>query len=172
MMSDSLARREILDLLARGKINIDEAVGLLSQSSETVLLAENDETIYKAEMIGDQDVAKAIKVDETEKTANVIADEMVLKGIEKKPPFVNGSGRKPRWLRIRVANLDSGENRVSVNVPFAMVKFGLGIARVFSPEIEGANFDEISDMFLSAEQGLLVDVEDSESNEHVRVYLD
>ncbi len=166
-MSETLVRQDVLDLLARGKISIDEAVELLSRSSDIGLAEENEDPVYKAEVIGHQENVEALKVEEMLKADSTDDTEFALK--EKKT--INAS-RKPRWLRVRVSNLESGKSKVSVNVPFAMVKFGLGIARVFSPEINGTNLDEINDMFLAAEQGLLVDVEDAESNEHVQIYLD
>lgn len=166
-MSEVLARQEVLDLLARGKISIDETVELLSRSGEIGRVEGNEDPVYKAEIIGDQENVDAQKADELLKADPVYDAEFASK--EKQ---ATNASRKPRWLRVRVSNLESGKSKVSVNVPFAMVKFGLGIARVFSPEINGNNLDEINDMFLAAEQGLLVDVEDAESNEHVQIYLD
>ncbi|MDX1413555.1 MAG: hypothetical protein R3293_05140 [Candidatus Promineifilaceae bacterium] len=171
MMPESIAREEILDLLSRGKITIDEAVGLLNRTSAAEQKYEQEAPVFKAEIVDDEENVEVARV----KEPDPIEDSAVFKNhvIDKDNPRTRThEGGNPRWLRILVADLDSGKNKVSVNVPFAMVKFGLGVARVFSPEIEGVNLEEVSEMFSHAGDGLLVDVEDVESNEHVQIYLD
>lgn len=80
--------------------------------------------------------------------------------------------KKPSWFRVRVANLETGKNRVSVNIPVRMMKFGLKIGSRFSPEIENLDWNELSGMVQNMEAGVLVDVQDEDSNEHVQIYLD
>ena len=171
MMSDSVERKDVLDLLARGKINIDEAVALLSQGDKKEKIGD-DETVYKADIASDFNFVEAVSNEEIERFAAVDDNEIKIEEIEGKTPRFQNDGQKPRWLRIKVSNLDSGKSKVSVNVPFALVKFGLGIARVFSPETERENLDAIGAMITDDVQGLLVDVEDVDSNEHVQIYLD
>ena len=84
----------------------------------------------------------------------------------------DGNGKRPRWLRVQIVNTKTGKNKFSVNVPFGVVKFGLGIARVFSPEMDGVDFDEIGELISNADAGLLVDVQDEDSNEHVKIFFD
>jgi hypothetical protein len=38
---------------------------------------------------------------------------------------MGGLGRKPRWLRVRVTDTDSGRPRVNVRLPISMVSVGL-----------------------------------------------
>ncbi len=85
----------------------------------------------------------------------------------------SGNGGKPRWLRIRVKELNTGRNKVSINVPVGIVSFGLGIARRFGAGPE--NIDEASEMWKmlkNEERGVIVDVQDEEDNEHVQISLD
>lgn len=171
-MSESLARQEVLDLLAKGKINIDEAIELLDQPNESTHDGEKNEPVFKADVVSENVYADTIKVIETDTIVDPSVSEIKSNEFREEPQSVDYKVRKPHWLRIRVANLESGKNKVSVNVPFAMVRFGLGVARVLSPKIDGVYLDEIDDMFSRVEEGLLVDVEDAESNEHVQIYLD
>ncbi len=176
MMSEVETREEILKFLARGKISIDEAVELLDQSPRLADYAESDQPLYKAE-IGDGFDARAafeIKADD-----QLAIEELPAK--EKETQFddimqseykSSVKGKQPRWLRVQVINSKTGNNKVAVNVPFGMVKFGLGIARVFSPEMKGVDFDEINELLSNADAGLLVEVQDEESNEHVRIFFD
>jgi hypothetical protein len=162
-------RQDVLELLARGKISIDEAVEMLEQENENKLSATESETIYKVDMdqeyidensqaIGEADFLEPSKATTDEKSPT-----------ESRP---RGSMRRPRWLRVRVLNSETGNNKVSVNIPLAMVKFGLGVARIFSPEMKNVGMDELDELMNDAESGLLVEVQDEESKEHVSVFLD
>jgi len=90
------------------------------------------------------------------------------------PSPVKTKGREdgPTMFRVRVRNLDTGENKVSVNIPVRMLKFGLKLGGRFAPELEGLNLNEINEMVTGMESGMLVEVQNEESNEHVQVYLD
>jgi hypothetical protein len=72
---------------------------------------------------------------------------------------------------VRVKNLESGKNKVSVNIPLPMVKFGLKIGRQFSPELNELDLDEMIAALDEGESGMIVDVQDEESNEHVQVFI-
>ena len=88
------------------------------------------------------------------------------------PPSAAKDGQEPSWFRVRVANLETGKNRVTVNIPIRMMKFGLKIGSRFSPEIENLDWNELTGMMKDMKSGMLVDVQDEDSNEHVQVYLD
>jgi len=81
-------------------------------------------------------------------------------------------GKKPSWLHVRVRDLQSGRNKVTVNVPLGMVKFGLKIGGRFSPELNGLDWNELQGMMDEMESGILVDVQDEEDGEHVQVFVD
>lgn len=132
----STSRKEILDLLAKGKISADEAADLLSQPP----------------------AATAVTV---EKPA---APE------PPSPPAAKGT--KPSWLHVRVRDLHSGNNKVTVNVPLGMVKLGLKIGGRFSPELKDLDWHDLQGMIDDMHSGLLVDVQDDEGGEHVQVFID
>jgi len=148
----TINRKEILDLLASGKINAVEAAELLNSAEEgTAVPTKEDlkEEVWKAEL----------------------DDEPVIK-IEDPMSFKTGNGSKGRWLHVRVRNLETGKNKVSVNIPLPVVKFGLKIGRQFSPELNELDMDEMYNAIGKAENGMIVDVQDEESNEHVQVFID
>lgn len=158
-MTQEQTRKEVLDLLARGKIGIDEAVTLLEQDTEVgakekVGVAED--VVYKLD-VEDEPVPGA---------------KQALKVEELPAATARTKNDQPRWLRIRVTELSSGKSKVIVNIPFGMVKFGLGMAKMFAPEKFGADWDQIGEMLPTGGEGLMVDVEDAESNEHVQIYVD
>jgi hypothetical protein len=81
-------------------------------------------------------------------------------------------GNGPSMFRVRVRNLETGDSKVSVNIPLRMLKFGLKLGGRFSPELEGFDINEINEMMTDMEIGMLVEVENEESNEHVQVYVE
>lgn len=175
-MSEAETREEILDLLARGKISIDDAVGLLDHSSGQMDSPVSDEPLFKAEMEQGFDVTEEVNIkvyDEMAAEKNLIKEKNIQLNDRTQSEIKNSdSSKQPRWLRVQVVNSETGKNKVTVNVPFAMVKFGLGIAQVFSPEMKGVDLNEIGELFANADAGLLVDVQDDDSNEHVKIFFD
>ena len=80
------------------------------------------------------------------------------------------NGREPRWLHVQVSDLNTGKSKVKVNIPLRMVKFGLGMGRRFAPELDGIDWNDLS-RIMTEEDGVLVDVQDSEDGEHVRIFV-
>ena len=136
-------RQEILELLAKGKISADEAAELLSSVQE--------------------------KTTETP-PASEAATEPVQKAAPE--PVFKTNGKKPSWFKVRVRNLETGKNKVTVNIPLGMVDFGLKLGRHFAPELEGLDYEELTGMMKNMESGMLVEVEDEEDNEHVQIFVE
>ncbi len=92
--------------------------------------------------------------------------------LEPPEPFTTGLGRKPRWLRVRVTDTDSGRPRVNVRLPVSMVSVGLKMGSKFAPQVEGLDADQLMQIIESGELGQIVDVYDEEDGEHVEVFLE
>ena len=86
------------------------------------------------------------------------------------PPL--SSGRKPRWLHVRVTDTNTGRARVNVRLPVSMINIGLKMGSKFAPEVEGLNMEDLMRMIELGEIGQIVDVHDEEDGEHVEVYLE
>lgn len=86
------------------------------------------------------------------------------------------AGRTPRWIRVRVTDVATGQCKVNVNVPMGVVtaagRLGarLGLAKV--AEKEGIDLEELFQAIQSGAEGKLVDVTDNENREHVEVYVE
>jgi hypothetical protein len=85
---------------------------------------------------------------------------------------MRANGEKPRWLRIRVRDMASGRNKVTINLPLRLVSFGLGIANRFGADLDRAELDGLMEMIKHGEKGVLVEVEDDEDGEYVQIMLD
>lgn len=150
-------RQEILELLATGKLTVDEAADLLSGGNQTevkgVAEAEEEPIVQKEPAPAELDDLIKVEPDPARAYAS------------------KSDGSRPSWLRVRVSDMKTGKNKVTVNVPMRLVRFGLSIGSHFAPELDGLDWDEI-DSYLSAEKGMLVDVQDEEDGEHVQIFVD
>jgi hypothetical protein len=87
------------------------------------------------------------------------------------PPPPPGAPSERRWFRVRVTDLETGKNKVSVNLPIGLVDVGMRMGARFAPELEGMDLTEIIDQMKSGAQGKIVEVEDSEDGERVEIYI-
>lgn len=87
-------------------------------------------------------------------------------------PNMPGLGRRPRWLRVRVTDTDTGRPRVNVRLPISMVNVGLKMGSKFAPQVEGLDADQLMKIIESGEMGQIVDVFDEDDGEHVEVFLE
>jgi hypothetical protein len=88
-------------------------------------------------------------------------------------PPARPAGSDARWLRIQVSDLDSGRQRVRVNVPLGLVKLGMRLGGSVSDVVDPHLMDEVwAAMQDPTIEGTLVEVEDVDDNEHVHIYID
>ena len=142
-------RSEILQLLSQGKITAEEAAEMLSNPAPETAVPQKE---------------AVIEIEE-EETAVPEKEPLSLKETA-------AAGNAPSWFKVRVRNLDTGKNKVSVNIPMRMFKFGLKIGRKFTDELDDLNWDEINGLMKHMQTGMIVEVQDEESNEHVQVYFE
>jgi hypothetical protein len=81
-------------------------------------------------------------------------------------------GQGPSWFRVQVVNTETGKNKVSVNIPIHVLRLGLKIGGRFAPELQNLDWNELESLMQYLQTGLLVEVQDEESNEHVRVFIE
>ncbi len=135
-------RREILDMIASGKISAEEASRMLSGVE-----------------VGKSDPDQPIQV------------KMLKEQEYEVPKTVSKEGGSPRWFHVHVSDLNTGKSKVKVNIPMGLVKVGLAIGSRFAPEVAGLDLDELSG-FITTNKGLLVDVQDDEDGERVQIFVD
>jgi len=86
------------------------------------------------------------------------------------PP--EGSLSPPRWFRVRVTDLKSGESKINVSIPMGLVDIGLKIGAHFAPDLEGFDFAKVAEAIRQGAQGKIVDIEDLEDGERVEIYVE
>ena len=83
-----------------------------------------------------------------------------------------GGPSKPRWFRVRVTDLETGQNKVNVNLPLSLVEVGARMGARFAPELENTGFSEIVDQIRGGAQGKIIEVEDAQDGERVEIYVE
>lgn len=78
----------------------------------------------------------------------------------------------PRWFRVRITDITSGKEKVSVNLPMGLVNVGMKMGARFAPEIEGVDLNNLMVAIHGGAQGKLVDVVDNEEGERVEIFVE
>lgn len=81
-------------------------------------------------------------------------------------------GGEARWFRVRVTDLNTGKNKVNVNIPMSLVNVGIKMGAKFAPNVEGLDFDEISQAIQDGARGKIVDVVDEDDGERVEIFIE
>jgi hypothetical protein len=130
-----VTRKEILQMLSEGTIDVARATEMLNDARES-----------------SEPAAPPVREPEA-------------------PVAAGKPGR--RWLHVHVSDLESGRQRVKVNVPLGLVNFGLKIGARFTDEMdETMMHDVLTALQDESLTGTLVEVEDLEDNERVHIFID
>lgn len=78
----------------------------------------------------------------------------------------------PRWFRVRVTDLETGKNKVNVNLPMSLVEVGTRMGARFAPELEGMGIGDLIEQIKGGAQGKIIEVEDIEDGERVEIYVE
>ena len=122
--------------------------------------------------------------DETMKNLKMVEDKKIsaeeaaklLEALERSSGKEETSQEKYRkTLRIKVFEGDLSKPKVSVNIPLTIVKF---IGKLMPDKVKtkldeyNVSFEQIMEMVEKGETGKLVEVEDTEENERVEIYIE
>ena len=94
------------------------------------------------------------------------------------PPGLESGGGKGtvnlsgRWLHVRVSDLDTGRQKVNVNLPLSWVEVGMRIGAQYRPEVANFDLNALVEQIRSGAEGKLVEVEDLDDNERVEIFVD
>lgn len=146
-----MTRIEILQKLAAGELTVDEATRLLQDASESASETEAQEEKPKRE---------AHSQDHTDAPA-----------AEKRKHDERAKGGA-RWLRIRVGRVGSERDHVRVNIPIGLVDVGLRLGAQFGDHKWSRTLSEMLESIHRGEVDTLVEVEDDNSGERVRIFVD
>jgi len=78
--------------------------------------------------------------------------------------------KQPRRLRVRVSDLETGRNKVNIDLPWNLINVGMHMGARFAPE--EIDLEEVMQALQSGTEGKIVDVEDAEDNERVEIFVE
>ncbi|MBI5933002.1 MAG: hypothetical protein HY867_04790 [Chloroflexi bacterium] len=78
----------------------------------------------------------------------------------------------PRWLRIRVTDVNTGRSKASVQIPLDLVDAGMKIGAHFAPEVNGVDMNNVMQAIRTGMTGKIIDVMDDADGEHVEIYVE
>jgi hypothetical protein len=94
------------------------------------------------------------------------------KGERSQPMEPMKGSSAPRWFRVRITDVQSGRNKVNVNIPMGLVNVGIKMGARFAPELEGAQLDSIMEAVRSGQLGKIMDITDEEDGERVEIFVE
>lgn len=77
-----------------------------------------------------------------------------------------------RLLHVRITDMHTGRTKANINIPMSLVNVGVKLGARFTPANADIDYDEIMDAIRGGASGMIVDVEDAESGEHVEVWVE
>ncbi len=78
--------------------------------------------------------------------------------------------QQPRRLRIRVSDLETGRNKVNINLPWNLINVGMHMGARFAPD--EIDLEEVMRALQAGTEGKIVDVEDAEDKERVEIFVE
>ena len=94
------------------------------------------------------------------------------KGDKPHPPEPLKGASAPRWFRVRVTDVNTGRNKVNINIPMGLVNVGIKMGARFAPEIEGDQLEHILEAVRSGQHGKVMDITDDEDGERVEIFVE
>lgn len=93
---------------------------------------------------------------------------------ETEPPAeeseVEISAKKTRWVRIRVSNLKTGQQKVDMRMPWNLISVGLDMGARFSRR--EISMGELAEVVQSGAEGKIVDILDEEDSERIEIIVE
>lgn len=79
----------------------------------------------------------------------------------------------PRWLRVRITDLQTGKESIRVNLPIGLVNVGLRMGARFVPEVEQElAMEELAEALQQGVIGKVVDIVDEEDGQRVELFIE
>ncbi len=82
------------------------------------------------------------------------------------------SARAPQWLRIRISDKISGEEKTQFNIPMNLVNLGIKLGIQFTPEIEGLRIAGLVAALQSGRQGKIFELDLPNSRERIEIFAE
>jgi len=85
-------------------------------------------------------------------------------------PMPASRTEKPRRLRVRISDLETGRSKVNIDLPWNLINVGMHMGARFAPD--EIDLEEVMRALQSGTEGKIVDVEDAEDQERVEIFVE
>ncbi len=91
---------------------------------------------------------------------------------EARAPAAEVASGGPRWLRVLVTDTLTGKARVNVRLPVNLVSAGVKLGARLSTEMDDLNMEQISESIRNGYTGIVLDMVNTDEDEHVQISLE
>ncbi len=85
-------------------------------------------------------------------------------------PTTPKRGPQPTRLRVRVSDLETGQHKVNIDLPWNLINVGMHMGARFAPD--EIDLKEVVQALEAGTEGKIVDVEHAEDNERVEIFVE
>jgi len=78
--------------------------------------------------------------------------------------------QQPARLRVRVSDLETGRHKVNIDLPWNLINVGMHMGARFAPD--EIDLEEVVQALEAGTEGKIVDVEHTEENERVEIFVE
>jgi hypothetical protein len=82
------------------------------------------------------------------------------------------TGREARWLRVRITDTITNENKVSINIPMGLVRTGIRMGARFVPSDSEIDYQALMDAIQGGETGKIFEMVDEDQGERVEIWAE
>ena len=94
----------------------------------------------------------------------------LLQTLEKKDTPQKSREKRPRQVRIRVTDLETGQEKVNMRLPWSLVNVGTGMGARFVSK--GIELTEFTTAIQAGTEGKIMDLLDEEDGERVEIFVE
>jgi SHOCT-like domain len=83
-----------------------------------------------------------------------------------------GRMKTPRRLRVRVTDLETGQRKIDISLPWSLVSVGMGLGARFTPPEVDVDMGELMRNLEAGREGKVMDVVDDDDRERVEIFVE
>jgi hypothetical protein len=87
-------------------------------------------------------------------------------------PNVRGNNSPPRWLRIKITDLNSTKEKYNLRLPANVISAGFKMGARFSPDLNGIDTQSVLQALQIGETGKIIDLCDDDTCQRIEITLE
>jgi hypothetical protein len=87
-------------------------------------------------------------------------------------PNLTGNNSPPRWLRIKITDLNSAKEKYNLRLPANVINAGFKMGAKFSPDMNGIDTQSVLHALQIGETGKIIDLCDDDTCQRIEITLE